>query len=78
MPDVESPVQKPSVLERNCGHQERRGSWPQNFTPPHFTFDEGMLIRGGGASQHPELWPDLVNSLLFNLERDGEGVRERS
>lgn len=46
--------------------------------PPHFTFDEGMLIRGGGASQHPELWPDLVNSLLFNLERDGEGVRERS
>lgn len=38
------------------------------------TFDQGMLVRGGGASQHPQLWPDLVDSLLLNLERDVGGV----
>lgn len=42
---------------------------------PSLTFNQGMLVRGGGASQHPQLWPDLVNSLLLNLERDGEGGR---
>ena len=41
---------------------------------PSLTFDQGMLVRGGGASQHPQLWPDLVDSLLLNLERDGGGA----
>lgn len=38
------------------------------------TFDQGVLVCGGGARQHSQLWPDLVDSLLLNLERDvGEG-----
>lgn len=41
---------------------------------PSLTFDQGMLVRGGGASQHPQLWPDLVDSFLLNLERDGGGA----
>lgn len=40
---------------------------------PSLTFDQGVLVCGGGASQHPQLWPDLVDSLLLNLERDAGG-----
>lgn len=48
---------------------------------PRLTFDQGMLIRGRGASQHPQLWPNLVNPLLLNLERSVVcrwGHREKS
>lgn len=41
---------------------------------PSLTFDQGMLVRGGGASQHPQLWPDLIDPLLLDLERDGGGA----
>lgn len=65
------------------GGRQRPGAWPQNHLRPlSLTFDQGVLVRGGGASQHPQLRPDLVDSLLLNLERDWErwvgGVRERN
>lgn len=40
---------------------------------PHLTFYQGVLVCWGGASQHPQFWPDLVDSLLLDLERDEEG-----
>lgn len=61
-----------------------RGScfWAQNYRSHHsLTFNQRVLIRGRGASQHSQLWPDLVNPLLLNLERGVVrrwGQREKS
>ena len=37
------------------------------FVAPSRTFDQGVFVRGRGACQHPQLGPDLINTLLFNL-----------
>lgn len=52
----------------------------ESLVSPSLTFNQRVLIRGRGASQHPQLWPDLVNPLLLNLERGVvcRGVRERN
>lgn len=59
--------------------ERRREAWCLGLRAAHpcpsLTFDQGVLVRGGGASQHPQLWPDLVDSLLLNLERDGGAGR---
>lgn len=56
--------------------------WAQNYRwHPSLTFNQRVLIRGRGASQHSQLWPDLVNPLLLNLERGVVrrwGQREKS
>lgn len=43
------------------------------FPPPQKqfapTFHQSVFVRGGRASEHPELWPDFVNPLLLNLQR---------
>lgn len=81
-PGVGSPRQKALfILERRCRRQETkakaREAWRLGVrgarARPSLTFDQGMLVCGGGASQHSQLWPDLVDSLLLNLERDAGG-----
>lgn len=76
-----APGKNPFVLGRSsrclggrCGEAWHLGH-KTACARPSLTFDQGMLVRGGGASQHPQLWPDLVDSLLLNLERDMEGGR---
>lgn len=34
---------------------------------PH-TFDQSVLVGGGGAGQHSQFGPDLVDAFLFDLE----------
>lgn len=36
----------------------------------HFTFDERVLVGGGGSGQHPQLGPNLVDTLLLHLSVD--------
>lgn len=39
---------------------------PQKQFAP--TFHQSVFVRGGRASEHPELWPDFVNPLLLDLQ----------
>lgn len=33
----------------------------------HFTFDKRVFVSGGGSGQHPQLGPNLVDTLLLHL-----------
>lgn len=59
----------------HCEIDKDRRRSDSNDADVHFTFDERVFVGGGGSGQHPQLGPNLVDTLLLHLGANKAGKK---